>query len=210
MKGLLFSALLFAAHLSFAQVKVSGTVRDSLDQPLALANVIAIEQESNAMGAFGISSENGTFTLELGANKAYEIQISYVGMKTLKEVLETGESDLEKDFVLQPDNVLDEVELVYEMPVTVKGDTLVYNADSFNTGTERKLEDVLENLPGVEINEDRLALRRGSLVSQWSARSSINLWSTGRTFLTGIPSWRPRTSPQKRWIRSRSYGTTRR
>ena len=30
----------------------------------------------------------------------------------------------------------------------------VYNADSFNTGTEKKLADVLENLPGVEINED--------------------------------------------------------
>jgi len=40
------------------------------------------------------------------------------------------------------------------MPVTISGDTLVYNADSFNTGRERKLEDVLKNLPGVEINDD--------------------------------------------------------
>ena len=40
------------------------------------------------------------------------------------------------------------------MPVTIKGDTIVYDADSFNTGTEKKLADVLKNLPGVEINED--------------------------------------------------------
>jgi hypothetical protein len=26
---------------------------------------------------------------------------------------------------------------------SIKGDTIVYNADSFKTGTERKLEDVL-------------------------------------------------------------------
>jgi hypothetical protein len=27
------------------------------------------------------------------------------------------------------------------MPVSIKGDTIVYNADSFKTGTEKKLED---------------------------------------------------------------------
>ena len=32
---------------------------------------------------------------------------------------------------------LDEVELVYEMPVQIKGDTIVYSADAFNTGTEK-------------------------------------------------------------------------
>jgi len=40
------------------------------------------------------------------------------------------------------------------MPVTVKGDTLIYNADSFKNGSERKLEDVLKKLPGVEITAD--------------------------------------------------------
>jgi hypothetical protein len=38
------------------------------------------------------------------------------------------------------------------MPVSIKGDTIVYNADSFKTGTERKLED--KRLPGVEVNAD--------------------------------------------------------
>jgi hypothetical protein len=37
---------------------------------------------------------------------------------------------------------LDGVEIVREMPVSIKGDTIVYNADSFKTGEERKLEDV--------------------------------------------------------------------
>jgi hypothetical protein len=52
------------------------------------------------------------------------------------------------------DDALDAVELTYEMPVQIKGDTLIYNADSFKNGTERKLEDVLEKLPGVEVMED--------------------------------------------------------
>lgn len=45
-----------------------------------------------------------------------------------------------------------EPEIIREMPVSIKGDTIVYNADSFKSGTERKLEDVLKKLPGVEVN----------------------------------------------------------
>jgi hypothetical protein len=49
---------------------------------------------------------------------------------------------------------LDAISIVYEMPVTIKGDTIVYNADSFTNGTERKLEDTLKKLPGMEVSED--------------------------------------------------------
>ena len=87
-------------------------------------------------------------------------------MKSAAERLETLTSDITKDFVLQEDNLLDEVELTYEMPVTVSGDTLTYNADSFNKGTERKLEDVLENLPGVEINDDGQVEVEGKVVTK--------------------------------------------
>ena len=87
-------------------------------------------------------------------------------MKTFTETLSTKEEDIIKDIVLEADNVLDAVELTYEMPVTVKGDTLVYNADSFKNGTERKLEDVLEKLPGVEINDDGQVEVEGKVVNK--------------------------------------------
>jgi hypothetical protein len=104
--------------------------------------------------------------LDLKKNTLYSIQASYIGMKSLDEDLETQEENITKDFTLFEDNSLDEVELVYEMPVTISGDTLVYNADSFNKGTERKLEDVLENLPGVEINDDGQVEVEGKVVNK--------------------------------------------
>ena len=94
--------------------------------------------------------EQGKYKLSLGKNGTYKMQISYIGMKTFEENLVTKESDMVKDYKLQLDNALNEVEVIYKMPITVSGDTLTYNADSFKNGTERKLEDVLEKLPGVE------------------------------------------------------------
>ncbi len=139
---------------SFAQVKLTGVVKDSIGNPLELANVIAINSQSNALESYGITNDKGIYTLALGKNSKYKLQVSYIGLKTAELIVEVKEANIKKDFALYPDNQLDAVELTYEMPVTIKGDTIVYNADSFKNGSERKLEDVLEKLPGVEINDN--------------------------------------------------------
>ena len=133
---------------------MSGKVTDSIGTPLELANIILINSESNSLETFAMSDDNGNYKLSLKKNTIYNLQVSYIGMSTFSQMLSTQETDIFKNFSLQQNNQLDAVELTYEMPVVISGDTLVYDADSFKTGTERKLEDVLKNLPGVEINDD--------------------------------------------------------
>ena len=166
MKYYLIILLLFFFGLSFSQVKLEGIVKDSLGNPLELANVIAINKATSALDSYGITNDKGRYRLDLKKNTTYSIQVSYIGMKSLTQALETGDSNATQNFMLQEDNALEEVELTYEMPVTISGDTLVYNADSFNKGTERKLEDVLENLPGVEINDDGQVEVEGKVVTK--------------------------------------------
>jgi hypothetical protein len=166
MKHKITLLLLLVAATTFAQIKVEGVVKDSIGNPLELANVIAINQETKILDSYGITNDAGRYKLNLNENSKYEIQVSYIGMKTAKEIVDTKSEDITKDITLYEDNALDEIELTYEMPVSVKGDTLVYNADSFNTGTERKLEDVLKNLPGVEINDDGQIEVEGKVVSK--------------------------------------------
>lgn len=189
MKKICCIALFLVASISHAQIKLEGIVKDTLNIPLDLANVIAINQETSGLESYGITDEKGKYKLSLGKNGTYKIQISYVGMKTFEEILSTKESDISKDYILQPENALDEVELIYEMPVTVKGDTLVYNADSFQNGTERKLEDILEKLPGVEINEDGQIEVEGKVVNK--------LMVNGKDFFDGDTKLATKNIPSK-------------
>ncbi len=154
MKKSLFLLFLFTNSIIFSQIKMSGKVTDSIGTPLELANIILINSESNSLETFAMSDDNGNYKLSLKKNTIYNLQVSYIGMSTFSQTLSTQEKDIFKNFSLQQNNQLDAVELTYEMPVVISGDTLVYDADSFKTGTERKLEDVLKNLPGVEINDD--------------------------------------------------------
>ena len=150
-------------------IRLSGTVKDSIGAPLELANIIATVKSSGAIESYGITDTRGRYRLDLPKGDTYELKVSFLGLKTEIETLtvpEDGE-DLTRDFVLKEDpNQLDDVELVYEIPVTVKGDTIVYNADSFTNGTERKLGDVLDKLPGVEVNDDGEIEVEGKTVSK--------------------------------------------
>jgi hypothetical protein len=166
MKKLLVLLCFVVAGSSFAQIKMQGVVKDSIGKPLELANIIAINQETSALESYAITNDKGKYVLSLGKNGKYKLQVSYIGYKTFEQITSTKEENIAKDFVLKPDNSLDAVELTYEMPVTIKGDTLIYNADSFKNGSERKLEDVLEKLPGVEINEDGQVEVEGKVVNK--------------------------------------------
>jgi hypothetical protein len=58
-----------------------------------------------------------------------------------------------KTIVLEEGGIeLDGVEIV-QMPVSIKGDTIVYNADSFKTGTE-EVRRHFEKITWVEVNAD--------------------------------------------------------
>ena len=151
----IFSVLLFlVVSTTFAQVKFEGVVKDSTGYGLELANVVAINQATKTLEAYSITNDKGRYKLNLDVNSSYSIQVSYIGMKQISETIQTKETDISKDYVMAMDNSLDEIEITYEMPVTISGDTITYNADSFKNGTERKLGDVLEKMPGVEVNDD--------------------------------------------------------
>ena len=181
--------LLLASSICLSQVKLQGVVRDSLGSPLELANVIAINKQSSALESFSVTAEDGKFMLSLSKNQTYNMQVSYIGMKTFEQEISTKEQDIIKDFNLSLDNNLDAVELSYEMPVTVRGDTLIYNADSFTNGSERKLEDVLKNLPGVEINEDGQIEVEGKVVNK--------LMVNGKDFFDGDTKLASKNIPSK-------------
>jgi hypothetical protein len=154
MKKLLFAIVLMVAWDATAQIKVTGVVKDSIGNPLEMANVIALNKKTNVLDSYGFTDSKGNFKLTLKPNATYSIKASYIGYKTSDVVIETKTTDIKKDITLLSDTTLDEVDITYKIPVSIKGDTLVYDADSFKAGTEKKLGDVLKRLPGVEVNSD--------------------------------------------------------
>ncbi|WP_420602688.1 carboxypeptidase-like regulatory domain-containing protein [Flagellimonas sp.] len=167
---LIICTILFGALGSFVQaqkITVSGMVKDSLGNVLDVANIVAINQTDQKLDGFGITNPEGFYKINIKANSTYILKVSYLGFQTREIQLTTQENDVKLDVTLfeKPES-LDEVEVVYEIPITIQGDTIVYNTDSFVSGTEKKLADVLEKLPGIEVNDDGEIEVEGKRVSK--------------------------------------------
>jgi len=156
MKKLLLLFFLLISLVSFSQsVKFEGFIQDVGKTPLEMANVMAVNTVTKAMDSYAITNDKGKYLLNLKPNSNYSIKVSYLGMKTKELFISTSSLNMNQNITLESGGIeLEGVEIVREMPVSIKGDTIVYNADSFKSGTERKLEDVLKKLPGVEVNAD--------------------------------------------------------
>lgn len=142
--------------LTFGQnIRFEGFVKDSTGNGLEMANVIAFKKGTKFLQSYSITDSNGKYRLSLEVNNEYTLRVSFLGYDSQSFDVKVAEENVERDIVLsEASEALSEVEITYEMPVKISGDTISYNADSFKTGTEKKLEDVLEKLPGVDIDEN--------------------------------------------------------
>ena len=156
MQKIIFKILIFLPILSFSQtIRFEGVVKDTTNVPLEMANVMAVNQATKVVDSYSITNDKGRFVLNLNANAAYNIRFTYLGLKPKTLAVTTRSENIIQNVTLISDaSQLKEVEIVREMPISVKGDTIIYKADAFKNGTERKLEDVLKKLPGVEVNKD--------------------------------------------------------
>jgi len=168
MNKIYFFVTLLITSISFAQsIRFDGFIQDEQKNPLEMANIMAINNVTKAMDSYGITNDKGKFQLTLKPNTSYTVKVSFLGMKSKDIAVTTKSENMSQNIVLDGTGIeLEGVEIVREMPVSIQGDTIVYNADSFKTGTERKLEDVLKKLPGVEVNADGEIEVEGKKVSK--------------------------------------------
>ncbi|SEC54177.1 CarboxypepD_reg-like domain-containing protein [Tenacibaculum sp. MAR_2009_124] len=161
-----FLLILFIQGISISlaqNIVFKGKVKDSLNEPLSYVNLIAKPVSIDQNMTFAISDENGRYSLVLKKNSQYTITASMMGFETENFEL-TPTENVTKDIVLfEAKNQLDEVTI--ELPVIVKRDTIIYNADKFVNGNERKLKNVLKKLPGVEVNKDGEVTVQGKKVT---------------------------------------------
>lgn len=160
MKKFLCVLALSCTCVAFSQsksFKITGTLISEEDQsPLESATVYLETLKDSTLVTYTISDKNGAFVLD---NKTYEdslnLKISYIGFQTHSQTIIIGKAPINlNNIALKTANVLDEVIIRSRAPITVKKDTLEFNVASFKTKKDANVEDLLKELPGVEVDEE--------------------------------------------------------
>ncbi|NPA67996.1 MAG: outer membrane beta-barrel protein [Chlorobi bacterium] len=165
-----FFTLLFAVLLSFgsrAQTGVKGIVKDENNR-FVQATVTVFDTVSNSPKAFCVADTSGYYEIPLHPKSCFKMKVSFLGYETIIIPVCVGENNfIEKNFVLKKKEYkLENVDIVYTQPVKVNGDTTTYDADFFSGENDRKLGDILKNLPGVEVTDNGEVRVKGKKVSK--------------------------------------------
>ena len=159
-----FCLLLLLHALSFtlpAQVVTTlrGAVRDSEEAPLVGANVTLYRHTPSGerqLVAGGTSDSRGRFSIAQVPLGQLSLEVSYIGYQNYQDDL-TITAGLNLGVIhLQEDAHLLQVVVVQgkATDMTVRGDTIAFNADAYKVPQGAMLEELVKRLPGAEIDEN--------------------------------------------------------
>ena len=156
--SLLAGGLLLLPVASAAQT-ISGRVTNAAGEPLPAATVLV--QDSAAAGAstYYAVLQNGHYALQLtGTHHRVTLLAEAPGyLPESYEVVRPGpDKAYRHDFRLpkQLTVALGAVTVKAKLPpFRVSGDTVAYRVAAYADGSERKIQDVLRNMPGIEVND---------------------------------------------------------
>src|SRR5690606_20632323 len=102
MKNFFFTLLLMASAFAPAQnIRLEGTIKDSLGLGLEMANVMAVNKVTNEMESYAITNEAGKYQLLLRANSQYTLKASYIGYAPHEEIITSAGGNMVKDITLR-------------------------------------------------------------------------------------------------------------
>ena len=173
MRNLLLFAALLCVSLSFSQskpFKISGKLIAEDDQSVLEAATVYLQRvKDSSLVTYTITDKTGVFNLEdESGDPSLNLYISYVGYKTYFQNIKLDKRDIDLETIPLEVNsgALDEVIITSTAPVTIKKDTLEFNVKSFKTKKNANVEDLLRELPGVEVDEEGKIKVNGKEVNQ--------------------------------------------
>ncbi len=191
LKLLAVLSLLLVSFFTTAQaIQIPFTTLDSTTtSPIEYAMVVATDTTSGRM-VFDRTDASGSVTLQLQANTYYHIEANSLGYAPYQGILLLTEAPKAPITIVMRQRVANLSEIVVRdtlPPISYRPDTVTYNAKAFYTGQERKLKDLIEKMPGLEIDEDLKVTYRGQDVSTLLVEGKPFFGGDGELALKGLP-----------------------
>lgn len=140
----------------FSQNKISGYIFDEVKQPIISASVI-LNDNTGKIISYTYTDDFGKYELTTDKLGKLILTVSSIGFEhqNIDILIENKNQTKKIDFILTPKiTELKEIILESKRPITIKRDTIIFNADSFLQGNEQVVEDLLKKIPGLNVSPD--------------------------------------------------------
>lgn len=151
--------VLISCHVKVVgQNTINGRIVDSSKTGLPAANIILKKTTNRAVLAFTFSDKDGFFSIEIKDTSYTYLEFSSIGYKTNIVKISSVDKFLNGGIlviVMEPQSFdIEEITVTSKRPVTIKKDTIIFDAAFYSTGDEQVVQDLLTKIPGINVNEE--------------------------------------------------------
>ncbi len=167
-KVIIIILILFIAFVSNAQVK--GVIVDSAGKkPMDKVVVGMVIKSDPTDTIYTFSDEKGQFRFDIVPSSNFSVVIRNMGFHPVAKFVPVNKAEKTIDIgtvILSSWGKLLEEVVVEAAPITIKEDTIEYNAASFKVKDNAVVEDLLKKLPGVTVDKDGNVTAQGKSVTR--------------------------------------------
>src|ERR1051326_1243192 len=164
----LILAAVTSSHSQTASIK--GTLTDTVEKKNLFNTVIAILKKSDsALVRFTRADKQGDFLLRGLDTGKFILMATHPFFGDYFDQVDIKENsllDLGKIYLTPKSKLLAEVIVKTGTPIRIKGDTVVYTADSFRVRPGANVEELLRRLPGIQVDRNGQITAMGEVVKK--------------------------------------------
>jgi len=186
---LLFFVLLILSFNARAQSKVNGTVTDSLKKPV---EGVSIQVTTDKDTLRTTSDSKGGFSFpKVKSNKFYLVvkALGYKPYASVYEIEPSKKGTVLEAIVLKTEPIhLEDVEVKVKVdPIKIKKDTIEYNAGAYTVRENDKVEDLLKQLQGIEVDEKGAVTAMGKKMTKLRVNGEDFFTSNVEDYIRQLP-----------------------
>ncbi|MFN4145654.1 MAG: outer membrane beta-barrel protein [Runella sp.] len=151
-----------------SRYQITGTVLDTASAPLASATIMLLQRKDSSLVNFSRTDAKGVFTLRNVRKGEYLVKITYVGFIPYNKDIEFGDREIIDlgSMPLKPitKELFEVIIKTARAPMSIRGDTIEYDARTFKVPPGATVEDLLRRLPGVQVDANGNIIAQGQQV----------------------------------------------
>ncbi len=187
---LLLLLLISAVILNAQKISIDGKVLNFEKKPVENATVYLLKQKDSSIINYTATNREGKFSLKtdevaeaavlkIDADKLIPFSKNY---DRIEQSMSLGDIELEKNSVFN----IEEVK-ISASPVKIKKDTIEFNASAIKVRPDSKIEELLKQIPGVEISNEGKITVNGKEVDQIMINGKPFFDKDGKIALQNLP-----------------------
>lgn len=172
------------------RISIKGEIQDTLGEPLIESTILLLDPSDSTLITYSRADANGKFEFKNLRPRDYLVKVSFIGFVNHFRLIRNPQGDIDIGLIKLQEISKELFEVVVRearAPMSIRGDTIEYDASTFKVPPGSTVEELLRRLPGMEVDVDGSIKSEGQDVTRVTVDGKQFFGSDPKTATKNLP-----------------------